>query len=545
MSACCRGGCVSSHDQSDGPGHGGRQQAFLLRATREWRQTLDGLRDAVCLIDPQGRILRCNRAMQRLLNRSFDRITGQSCWQLIYGQDEPPAHCDLIGRAASEGVVPEVSFSQCFHEKWYDITLLPVTDDNGQVLGAVYVMADISEIRDAERALSQYAARLRMVHEIDQSVLDLKHPEKVAQDVLQRLGWLAPFVVASVTLFDFSHGDAVLYVVTNAHPQDTEGGRIPADAAWVERLRVGEICTVPDIRLLLPPSRWAQSANGLGIASSVAVPLKAAGELIGSLNLGLATDEALPPAQSEIIEQVAVSLAVALQNSHLFESVKEQRQLLRSLGSRMTSVEEEQRRRLARELHDRVGQILTAIGINLNYVRSILGDESPALLERLDESLDQVEQVSDRIRDVMSELRPMVLDDYGLPGALQWYGEQFARRTGIKVRVREEAALPRLSREVETALFRIAEEAFTNISKHAHADVVEVTLGSIDSSYTMKISDDGLGFDVASKTERPGQTGWGLMSMQERAMSVGACVDFVSRPKGGTTIEVREMLSDE
>jgi signal transduction histidine kinase len=88
-----------------------------------------------------------------------------------------------------------------------------------------------------------------------------------------------------------------------------------------------------------------------------------------------------------------------------------------------------------------VGNIVRAMGNNLNYGRTFWGDHPPRLLERLDEALNQVEQVSDRIRDVMSELRPMVLDDYGLPGALQWYAEQFSRRTGIKVAIHEGAAM--------------------------------------------------------------------------------------------------------
>jgi PAS domain S-box-containing protein len=363
---------VDRHDQSFDPGSGSEKEALFLRVTQEWRQTIDALRDVVCLVDTRGSVLRCNRALQQLLNQPFEQITGQSVWPLIFGQDVPPAHCDLAAIADREGAAREISFSQSFFDTWYDVRLRPVLGDGGEVLGAVLVMADISEIRNAEQALAQYAARLRR------------------------------------------------------------------------------------------------------------------------------------------------------------------------LGSRMTSAEEEQRRRLARELHDRVGQILTAIGINLNYVRSMIGEQPPMLLERLDEALNQVEQVSDRIRDVMSELRPMVLDDYGLPGALQWYAEQFSRRTGIKVTIHDEAAMPRLSHEVETVLFRIAEEAFTNISKHAEATLVTVTLGSTDATFTMKIADDGLGFDVASKIDRPGQTGWGLMTMQERAASVGARLRVVSLPGGGTTIVVEE-----
>ncbi len=155
---------------------------------------------------------------------------------------------------------------------------------------------------------------------------------------------------------------------------------------------------------------------------------------------------------------------------------KEAQRELRALAARLAEVEEAERHHLARELHDEVGQGLTALGLTLTLLKTQMPQETAAsLLNRLADAVVLVEKTGETIRNVMTELRPPVLDDYGLLSALRWYGAEFSRRTGIGVDVQGEEAAPRLARPVELALFRIAQEALTNVVKHAGASRVEVT----------------------------------------------------------------------
>jgi two-component system sensor histidine kinase UhpB len=202
-------------------------------------------------------------------------------------------------------------------------------------------------------------------------------------------------------------------------------------------------------------------------------------------------------------------------------------------------VAEVERRRLARELHDQVGQRLTALGINLNIIRAQIPEQTgDAIRSRIDDSLFLVEQTTECIRDVMAELRPPVLDDYGLVAALRWYGEQFARRSGIAVAVEGEELVPRLAARVENALFHIAQEALTNVAKHAQAKNVKVTAQVQDEILCLLVADDGIGFDPASTTEPGGGHGWGLLTMTERAEAVGGRCRFESIPGQGTRVIV-------
>jgi signal transduction histidine kinase len=210
---------------------------------------------------------------------------------------------------------------------------------------------------------------------------------------------------------------------------------------------------------------------------------------------------------------------------------------LRALAARLAEVAEVERQRLARELHDRVGQNLTALGINLNIIRSQMAGQGPEPVgTRLDDSLLLVEQTTERIRDVMSDLRPPVLDDYGLVAALHWYGERLAQRTGIAVDVEGEELVPRPPARVENALFRIAQEALTNVTKHAQATNVTVTVELDTGTLRLIVADDGVGFEPAQPSESDGDQGWGLLHMTERAEAANGRCRIESQPGHGARV---------
>jgi Rrf2 family protein len=217
-------------------------------------------------------------------------------------------------------------------------------------------------------------------------------------------------------------------------------------------------------------------------------------------------------------------------------------QRLRALGDRLAQVSEAERQQLARELHDQVGRNLTALGINLNIIRTqVRADLFPAGYARLEDSISLVEQTTEQIRDVMAELRPPVLDDYGLLAALHWYAEQFAARTGIRVTVEGEEPSERVDPAVENALFRIAQEALNNVAKHAQASTVTLSLEIEDDLLCLVVRDDGVGFDSLQVAERAVERGWGLFTMSERAEAVGGHCSIESFPGRGTqvTVEVK------
>ena len=222
------------------------------------------------------------------------------------------------------------------------------------------------------------------------------------------------------------------------------------------------------------------------------------------------------------------------------EALRDNSQLIREMAAHLVEMEEADRQKLSQELHDRIGQILTALSINLNIIRGQISDDlREKIVPRIDDSVSLVEEAVSRIRDVIADLRPPVLDDYGLVATLRWYGKQFSPRTGIAVKIRGKEISPRPAPNVETVLFRIAQEAFTNISKHAKAAKIVVILTSEEDSLCLLIGDDGIGFHPSEETGSGKHRGWGLITMSERAESLGGSFRIESRPKHGTKVVIK------
>jgi signal transduction histidine kinase len=221
--------------------------------------------------------------------------------------------------------------------------------------------------------------------------------------------------------------------------------------------------------------------------------------------------------------------------------IKEQNEKLQAakVSRRMVEVQEAERREVANHLHDLVGQKLTALSINLNIVKGqLLPSQVTQIGVRLGDSLRVVEETTESIRDVMAELRPAVLDDFGLAAVLRWYADQFTKRTGVATSVVEQGPSRRLSPTTEHALFRMVQNALVNVAKHAHADKAVVTLRTTPQSACLTVADNGDGFDPAAVHQPARDHGWGLMIMRERAAAIGAQLSIESARGHGTKVIV-------
>jgi PAS domain S-box-containing protein len=219
------------------------------------------------------------------------------------------------------------------------------------------------------------------------------------------------------------------------------------------------------------------------------------------------------------------------------EALREHTERLKGLSQRLMEAEEAERRAINRELHDRIGQNLSALNLNLNVLRAGLSGASlEAVKSRLDEIQKLIEETTVQVRNVMAELHPPALDDYGLIAALRTFAESRAPHGAPSIEVRGEEPAPRLQRPVELALFRIAQEALTNALKHANARRVEVAVAAAGARIALAILDDGVGVDRSDAGSAA--RGWGLTIMRERAEAIGARLRIEARPGGGTRVLV-------
>lgn len=210
---------------------------------------------------------------------------------------------------------------------------------------------------------------------------------------------------------------------------------------------------------------------------------------------------------------------------------------LKALASRLADVQEAERARLATELHDQIGQGLTALDLTLTAAGRSLDTDPATTREHISQALHLTQETASRMRDLMAEMRPMVLDEYGFEPALRWYAGHLSSQTEMAISVQSDETFPRLSEPVETALFRIAQEALTNALKHSGADDIRVVLSADAGRACVVIVDNGRGFAPKEQSGEPGR-GWGLMIMEERAAAVGGCLTVEGRPGEGACVRI-------
>jgi signal transduction histidine kinase len=212
---------------------------------------------------------------------------------------------------------------------------------------------------------------------------------------------------------------------------------------------------------------------------------------------------------------------------------KHAQETLQILSRQLLEAQESERRRLAHELHDELGQGLTAAKLGLQMIEGV----SDTAAERLRDSIELVDGVLQQVRNLSLDLRPSLLDDLGLAATLDWYVKRQAERAGLVVHLSVEPLEPRLSPAIETACFRLIQEALTNATRHAQAREVWVEVRKRADALHLRVQDDGVGFDVSAAQKRAALGGsLGVLGMEERVRLVGGHLEIISAPGHGTDV---------
>ena len=239
-----------------------------------------------------------------------------------------------------------------------------------------------------------------------------------------------------------------------------------------------------------------------------------------------------------IIGTVGISRDISERKSAESELIRSRAQL-RELTNYLQSVREEERARISRELHDELGQTLTALKMELGWLKERLPNEPDLLRTRVDRLMQIVDQSVIDLQRIATDLRPMILDELGLVSAIQWLTQSFSTGSAVKVELSVDRNDLHYSKDVSTAAFRIAQEALTNIIRHSKATSARIVVSHAANDLQLDISDDGCGMDLtASKRER-----LGLIGMAERARMLGGSMEIDTAPGRGTRICVRLPLS--
>jgi signal transduction histidine kinase len=224
------------------------------------------------------------------------------------------------------------------------------------------------------------------------------------------------------------------------------------------------------------------------------------------------------------------------------EALKRSREQLRDLASYLQDVREQERTRIAREIHDDFGQSLTILKMDLSWLKKHMIQDQPPVQNKIDAMFKVIDASLQTLHAVSSELRPVILDDFGLESAIEWQAEEFQSRTGVRCRVDSSVAGPDLTKEQSTAVFRIFQETLTNIMRHSGATEVDVRLELNDDMLMLEVADNGRGITEA---EISNSQSFGLLGMRERLYPFNGKVDFIGHPNKGTRVIVRVPIPEK
>jgi len=558
----------------------------LQQARDQLQAVLDAIPGTVSWIGSDLRYLGCNRHLAEALNLSPEALVGQEVGFLGTSPELAAFAQDFFASPACEASREVVSKETEGALRHYLIVARKYQQD--QV--AVFVGIDITEGKRAEEALrhsleetargrrlllalSQAAQAVQRAHTPDQVyrtigeqvaglgyhtvVLTLQAggpggranapsghaPLDVARDRQDRPGGEARTDERTqLVLAYLSFESALVQAAEKLMGVSVQDVRVPlAPGSLVERIIAeGEAAfsdrTAEEVAKILPkplrPLAFRLAAL-LGLEQSVLAPLTVGGKPFGLLAIsGVGLTETAVPAVSAFANQAAI----AIENARLYGEARAGQEQLRSLASYLQIAREEERSHIAREIHDELGQLLTASKMDLSWLAQRLPADQPHLAEKAGIISDLIDSIIQRVRRVATELRPGMLDDLGLAAAIEWQTQEFTKRTGIACDLYLSEGEIALDSDLATAIFRILQEVLTNVARHAGATEVRVELADRSDELVLIVWDNGRGI-TESQVSDPRSLG--LLGMRERARAWGGDITVQGVRGRGTTVTLR------
>jgi PAS domain S-box-containing protein len=552
------------------------QTGSLLLAFQQEAETLLRVTSSIMIIfEMNGEILIANDAAARFFKRSVTSVIGENIYKLFEFED---GHLETYVLQLVQSP-EEISFEATSKDRKFSCILSPMLS-KGSVIRVVLSAQDVTERQRTEeqlRVLTQeldgkVRERTEELQKANQRLLQEKQRAELLANfsrvlieytndysgLLQRVSNEITSLFADGCIIALSADDQThRQVVAVSHRKSRIAQEIRMSvankinskqntdlSALLQRNEsfIGEALTYDQARQLLPPELLPILEEKEGPNGITRIPLLVRDNTLGAIFVVRSDSGSAPFSSGDIafLKSIAYLLAVTIENAQLFDDIKEWRRQLRGLSRQMVDLQEEQIRNLARELHDSVGQNLTAININLTLLQKTLPENYPDNVKsRLVDTSQIVEETVGRMRNIMADFLPPMLESYGLSAALLWYGQQFTKRMNIPVLINDNSLrVLRLPPQTEIGFFRIAQEALNNIAKYAHATQVNIDLKNDDDHVLMVIADDGVGFDMHAVFAEQ-STHWGLAIMRERARAVDASFNIESTPGKGTKVLLR------
>ena len=514
------------------------RQEELRRSEERFRLMVQGVQDyAIFMLNPEGRVASWNEGAERIEGYAAKEIVGEHFSVFYTREDAERSRPEEALRVAMEDGRYEEEGERVRNDGsrfWANALVTALRDELGNLRGFSMVLRDITERKRSEATIRRSLDALLALYETGQLLSSSLEREEIGSRLLGIIGEVPGTKAAVINLGD--HPER-LHAWRTIGPEDLLASLREEPEARAARREAFE---TEEERLLEMERPDPQAEHLAGFF----LPLRVRERVIGVLEVysseRLSEGEAL-----ETFASVANQAASALENARLYEQLAEHRRRLQDLVGKLVTAQEEERRLVAYEVHDGLAQVAAAA---YQHLQNFAADDPPSSTrgeEALDQALGMLQQTVEEARNVVAYLRPTVLDDFGLATALRLQVERLSDE-GLWTSYEETLGGERLPEVVETALFRVAQEALTNVRKHARADRVHVALELRDQAVLLEVRDWGRGFAAESMTDGagPGEQ-VGLSSMRERVALLGGRFEIRSEPGAGTVVVAEVPLRQE
>lgn len=512
------------------------------------RAILDSLEDELLVIDRDYRILDVNKAVVLRHGISREEIIGKNCYEFSHGLPEvccPPYHECPIRMAWETGKACRVTHLHVYDEtrdkkeKYLDIIASPIMDSDGKVIAVAELMRDITAAKELELKITEAHQNLLALNTIAIAVSQSLDLDTVLDTALKKTLEIMKLNTGCILLWDEAR-QSLCYKVY----QGLSEGYVNAQFCSLGEGIAGEVARTGKAILIekIPPG--AKDINYIlafteGLRAVASIPLISKEKILGVLSIASRESRKFSSQDIQLLDSIAAQIAIAVENAKLHEEVQREDKIRGELLREIFSIQEEERRRIARELHDETSQAVASLVASLETASGMLNVSKDKVSIRLKEAQALSIGILDEIHKIIYELRPTLLDDLGLVSAIRWLIDNNLRSAGILANFKMVGREKRLSPQLETTVFRVIQEAVNNVARHADAKRVSLSVHFKKDVVRVKIRDDGKGFDVEeaiNSKERP--RGLGLLGMKERIELMNGSLNIRSIQGSGAEVDI-------
>ncbi len=523
-------------------------QKEAQRVSDDLQAIIDALSDELIVIDAKTKqIQKINQACRANYD-SIKDITRLNCYELFHTETPckaPDCICPLE-EVLESGHPVRVTHLRRLPDtdepRYLDIIASPLRDDQGKITRIVELVRDVTEEKKISESLVSRNQQLAILNAVATSASQSLDIEKILglalDEVIKRTGidigaiFLLENVLEELNLIAYRGlTEQSAQMIANLGMLDGSCGGV---------LEHGQIVVVPNITSYR--GKRARTLKNEHISSLVHVPLTAKGCKLGSLCVGTQQIRDFSETEQDMLKAIGNQIAVAIDNARLYAELQKKEQMRKELFRKAIDVQEQERKRIARDLHDDTSQTLTALMFAAEEGLEI--DDREEIKYQLEHMHNLSKQTLEGIQKILFDLRPSMLDHLVLIPAIRSFAQSRLEPHGVIVDITEPSQTCRMLSEVETALYRVAQEAITNITKHAGARHVQISCEMSNGLASIDICDDGIGFSPSMVTLSP-ETGHGLglLGMNERLELVGGKFEINSTPGQGTHLKIRVPLN--